>query len=328
MSESFSKSTEVPSQLLIEGYNRKRIETGQEFESIYSQYDRDMQLVEQLDQKYSATSPDAQMGKIAEALIFDILTKHEINNHLLIRPTSQYDDYCHGADLLIEPRNSPVQAVAALDITINQQDIKGLARQFGPAAETRPVGLEKKLFRSREYTDYISAIDSTKARDLSAWIQSGGLHERRDNNSEQFFRDVEKLFLLKYYVSPENAEDPGKLGNVIGGPQAIISIDQLFVNKALQGDKGAKQLIGDLSVLEFAYCIEAEQDYLDRKVKEGKHKNIFFDTHYSKVKAWSNIFKKPELQELTGHMVSKNQGTREFREQLRYYANTFTKVFK
>lgn len=328
MSESFPSSAEVPTQSLIEGYESERIVSGQEFANIYSQYDRDMRTVEQLDQKYGAGLPDAKIGKVAEALVFDLLIKHEINNHLLIRPTSQYDDYCHGADLLIEPRNSPVQAVAALDITINQQDIKGVARQFGPAADTRPIGLEKKLLRSREYTDYISGIDSTKARDISAWIQSGGLYERRDYNNEKFFRDSEKLFLLKYYVSPETADNPGKLGNVIGGPQAIISIDQLFINKALQGDRSAKQLIGDLSVLEFAYCVEAEQDYLDRKVKEGKHKNIFFDTHYSKVKAWSSILKKPELQELTGDMVSKNQGIREFRQQLGYYANTFTKVFK
>lgn len=330
MQESFNSpnSKEEPKQKLIEGYESHRIEPVQEFAGIYSQYDRDMKRVEQLDQRYGASLPDAQMGKVSEALIFDLLTKHEINNHLLIRPTSTYDDYCHGADLLLEPRNSPIHAVAALDITTYQQDIKGMARQGGPESETRPVGLEKKLIRSREYTDYISGMDSSKARDLSAWIQSGGLHERRDNNNEQLFREAEKLFLLKYYVSPETAEDPGKLGNVIGGPQAIISIDEVFVNKALQGDKSAKQLIGDMSVLEFAYCIQAEQEYLDRKVKEEKHKNIFFDLHYSKVRAWSNIFNKPELQELTEHMVTKNQGTREFREQLGYYANTFTKVFK
>lgn len=101
----------------------------------------------------------------------------------------------------------------------------------------------------------------------------------------------------------------------------------MFINKALQGNKEAGELVADLSVLEFAYCIQAEQQYLDDKVRKSKSRNIFFDTHYSKVRAWSNILDKPELKTLLDDIVGRNQKNRDFRDQLGYYGTTFQKVY-
>lgn len=313
---------------LIDKYEMSRINPDDDFANLYSDYSGDMARVQAMDEIYnSSNSPETQLGKVSEALVFSLLRQHEINEHLQFRPTSQYDDFFHGADLLVEPRNSLVQGLAALDITINQEDIKGRDRRFTPSAEVRPVGLENKLIRARRYTDHLAEFDPTRARDLSGWIESGGLHQPRNNKNETQFRDAEKLFLMKYYKTPETAPEPEKPGFVIGGPQTIISIDTLFVNKALQGNKKAEELIADLAMLEFIYCIQAEQAYLNEKVRRQKSRNIFFDTHYAKVKAWSHIFEKPELERLAEEGIKKHQDNREFREQLAYYSAVFQKVF-
>ncbi len=319
-------SNENKERQLLNGYEKDRIEPDPTFAEIYSDYKKDMERVESLGQVYNSQSPEAQLGKVAEALVVSLLKKHEVNEHLQFRATSEYDDFFHGADVLVEPKNTLVQSVAALDITINQEDIKGRERKSGTLSEARPIGLENKLLRARRYTEYLAEFDPTHARDLSGWIESGGLHQPRNNKNESLFREAEKLFLMKYYKTPDTAPEPQKPGYVIGGPQTIISIDTLFINKALQGDHKAEKAIADLAVLEFALCIQAEQAHLDEKVRKDKSRNIFFDTHYAKVKAWSHVFEKPELESLVEDLVARNQDNREFREQLSYYANTFSRV--
>lgn len=311
----------------LENFEKQRILSDESFKDVYSDYGRDMEKVDKLTMKYDGNEPEKQFGKIAEALVFTLLARHSINEHVLIRPTSRYDDYVHGADILVEPINTRVQAVAAIDITTNQDDIKGVNRRGGQIEEARPVGLEAKLVRTQRYTDYLANFDSSLARDLSAWIESGGLYQPRTKQMEPYFQLAERLFLMKYYKAPDFDPEPGRPGFVIGGPQAVVSLDTMFINKALQGNRDAGELVADLSVLEFAYCIQAEQQYLDEKVRRSKSRNIFFDTHYSKVKAWSNILDKPELKTLLDDLVGKNQKNREFREQLGYYAKTFQKVY-
>jgi len=312
---------------LISRFEKNRIEPDESFRELYSDYQTDMNRTVALEAKFASGNQEVMLGKAAEALVFSQLTKHEIGKHLQFRPTSHYDDFIHGCDLLVEPRNSTsAPALAAIDITINQQDIKGLERLDTEAAEGRPVGLEEKLLRARAYTDRLSEMDSTHARDLSGWIESGGLHEPRTENNKHYFDEIESLFLMKYYKSPETAREPNKPGYVIGGPQAVISIDSVFINKALQGNGEVAKIVGDLALLEFIYCVQAEQAYLDEKVKNNKSRNIFFDTHYSKVKAWSLIFKRPDMEELMKTILQRNSQSKEFREQVSYYATTFAKV--
>ncbi len=325
--KSFKAESIVQPKTSLEVFEGQRIVPDESFEGVYSDYASDMERVGNLAELYEGNSPDLQFGKVAEALVFSLLTKHPVNEHVSFRPTSLYDDYLHGADILVEPRNTRVQSVAAIDITTNQEDIKGVQRRGGPIEEARPVGLEAKLLRTQLYTDHLASFDSSLARDLSAWIESGGLYQPRTRQTEPYFKLAEKLFLMKYYKAPDFDPEPGRPGFVIGGPQAVISLDTMFINKALQGNKEAGELVADLSVLEFAYCIQAEQQYLDEKVRKSKSRNIFFDTHYSKVKAWSSILEKPGLKKLLEDMVAKNQKNREFREQLGYYAKTFQKVY-
>lgn len=320
----------LPNEVAVNSFEEARINFEEsDFNEIYSDYLKDRARTQALSEIYDSQSPDSQLGKQAEALIFSLLNAHPINKHVAFRPTSLYDDYFHGTDLVVVPRNTRnarVQSVAALDITINQEDIKGSHYRDGDAAAARPIGLEKKLLRSRRYTDMLANYDPSKAREMAAWLGSGGLHQPRTNENRSMFDQAEKLFLMKYYKTPEFDIDPGKPGFVIGGPQTVISIDTMFINKALQGNQQVKNIIADLSVLEFIYCIQAEQEYLDREIQKRKDRNIFFDTHYSKVKAWTNIFDKPDLSQMVNEIVAKNQSSREFREQIIYYGQTFQKV--
>ncbi len=311
---------------LINRFEGERIESGEDFSQLYSEYQHDMARTEQIGAIYEQENPETQLGKVAEALVFSELKKNEISQYLQFRPTSHYDDYFHGADLLVEPVNAPLQSLAAIDITINQEDIKGVQRSVGQYAEVRPVGLEKKLLRARSYTDRLASLDSSHARDLSAWIGSGGLHERRDSRNQRYFDEAERLFLMKYYKAPDTAAEPNKPGFVIGGPQAVISIDSLFINQALQGNKSAAKTIGDLALLEFVYCIQAEDAYLKEVVRNKKERNIFFDTHYSKVRSWAHVFDRPEIGSAVDDILVRNKRNKEFGEQIDYYGKTFTRL--
>ncbi len=173
-----------------------------------------------------------------------------------------------------------IQAVASIDITTNQEDIKGVQRRNTPEGEVRPVGLDAKLARTKRYTDYLAELNPSHARNLSAWLESGGLREPKTRQNEGYFKEAERLFLMKYYKAPDFARNPEAPTFIIGGPQTVIGIDTVFINKALQGSKPAEEMIADLSVMEFMYCIEAEQKYLQDKVRRSGARNIFFDNHY------------------------------------------------
>jgi len=256
---------------LIRHFENSRIGSDGAFGKMYSDYSRDMERTENLGELYRSNSPEVQLGKIAEALVFSLLKKHKIRDHLEFRVTSEYDDYFHGADVVVEPKGAVVQALAAIDITINQEDIKGKERfeAYPESFESRPVGLDAKLSRVRSYTDYISSdeFEPSEARDLKSWMDGGELHQPRTSKNEIKFQKAEKLFLMKYYKTPDSAEESGKKGYVIGGPQAIISIDTMFINQALQNNEKAEEMIGGLALLEFVYCIQAELKYRSNTTK-------------------------------------------------------------
>jgi hypothetical protein len=310
---------------MVDRYEASRISPGEEFSQLYSDYDADMERARNFGEVCDGKSEEA-IGKKAEALIFSGMKNNEINQHFRLCPTSKYDDYFHGADLLLEPRNSNIQSLAAIDVTTNQEDIKGRARSGTEAGEVRPVGFETKIKRARAYSERLASINPNYARELSGWLESGGLHEKRTQSNDVHFKDAERLFLMKYYVGSEDAAEPNKPGYVIGGPQAVITIDNSFINKAMQGDKESLRAIGDLSVLEFTYCVQAELQHLDKLVREEGSRNIFFDKHYSKVRAWVNVLNRPEITQLLELMVGRNARNTDFRNQLSYYMTTFTKL--
>jgi len=315
---------------LIESFEKSRIGSDDAFRKIYSDYSHDMERTENLGELYRSNSPEVQLGKIAEALVFSLLQKHKIRNHLEFRATSEYDDYFHGADVVVEPKGAVVQALAAIDITINQEDIKGKERleAYPESFESRPVGLDAKLSRVRRYTDYLSDFEPSEARNLKAWMDGGGLHQPRTSKNEIKFQTAERLFLMKYYKTPDSAKESGKTGYVIGGPQAIISIDTMFINQALQNNEQAKEMIGDLALLEFVYCIQAELKYLKKKVETKKDRNVFFDTHYTKIQAWVHIFEQSALENIIDNIIKKHQRNPDFIAQIKYYGEAFQKAYR
>lgn len=328
MSYEYAPAEKGP-EVLLRNFEKSRIdESDHAFDELYGDHQADLETVYKCDAKYNGNTPEAQLGKVAEALVFSTLVNHESRQFLEFRPTSKYDDYVHGADLLVEPRNARVQSLASIDITINQKDIKGVQRQDDEFSDSRPVGLEKKLLRARAYTDRLANIDPSHARELFGWINGGGLHEKRTEKNRANFTEVERLFLMKYYKSSNTSDEPEKPGFVIGGPQAVISLDSAYVNKALSGDKKTANTIGDIALLEFMTCIEEEQQYLNGMIRENKSRNIFFDTHFSKVQAWSNVFNRPELIDIKRDMLKRNIQDEAFREQMFIYADAFSLIKK
>jgi len=133
---------------------------------------------------------------------------------------------------------------------------------------------------------------------------------------------------MKYYKTPDSAKESGKKGYVIGGPQAVISIDTMFINQALQNNEKAEEMIGDLALLEFVYCIQAELKYLKKKVETKKDRNVFFDTHYTKIQAWVHIFEQPALENIIDNIIQKHQRNRDFIAQIKYYGEAFQKAYR
>lgn len=313
---------------LLKKISNERMVPGGDFSNIYSSYSDDMGRAEQLEEVYSGQ--ESRLGKVAEALVYSVLKKHEVAQNLSFRPASTYDDFFHGTDVLVEQKNGSVKAFATIDITINQSDIKGSERRLDNnprIVEARPVGLEEKLIRSRRYTDYLSNYNPDSARNLSGWLESGGLGEAINSRNKRSFEEAEKLFLLKYFCRKDDSNDSEKPGYIIGGPQAIISIDTAFINKALQGSSSDEEIVSDLSVLEFVYCLQKEQAYLDKKIISSSARNLFFDSHYSKVKAWSHIMERSDFEQMIKDIFKKNGKNQDFMKQLKYYIEITDKVF-
>ncbi len=321
--------TEEVRDALIEKFEKERIVAGDEFSGIYSEYAHDIARTEQLKAIYdNNNSPEESLGKKGEALIFSLLTEGTLNKHLQFRASHPYDDFFHGVDMLVEAKNQKNPAVATIDVTINQKDIKGISRQGSEMAETRPVGLDEKLARIRKHIDYLSNFDPGHARTLSVWLNSGGLHQLRTEGNKRSFADAEKVFVVKYYKTPEDSDEPLKPTYVIGGPQAVISMDNIFINRALQGNEEAKEMVRALSLLEFAYGIHTIQKYLNEQAQSKPSRNLFFDTYYIETNAWSEILSQPALEEFIGDLGQKYQHNSEFRKQLSYYIETLSAAFK
>lgn len=330
-SESESES-ERKKKELIERYEASRISADQVFKDMYSDYGNDMERVGSLEESYQSDESIVELGKIAEALVYHSLNKHEISRYLQFRPASRYDDLFKGTDILVEPktRGSSNQAFAGIDVTINQGNLdRGVDPTRFSSEETSHLGgLETKLVRSRRYTDRLAAFDATKGRNLLAWLESGGLNQPKTRANQDIFDQAESVLAMKYYRAPETAPEPGKPGYVIGGPHPIISLDTYFINQALQGGQQAEGLLSDLAVVEFVMGIQAERDYLDKLVRVKKDRNVLFDKHYAKVKGWTYTFDDPALEKIVSDIVKKHRNNPSFQKQLNYFAQTYSRVNK
>jgi hypothetical protein len=96
-----------------------RINPDEAFAEVYSEYQSDMERVSNLRELYDRDSQE--LGKLAETVVFKGMVNHPINEYFNLRQTSLYDDYLHGADLVVEPRGSLIQAVAAIDLPLTKK---------------------------------------------------------------------------------------------------------------------------------------------------------------------------------------------------------------
>jgi len=321
-----SVKQENPKQF-VEHFEESRIHVDQDFRSLYTDFDSDMLRTEQLEAEFNAPDKQESLGKVAEGLVFSLMSEGRIGEHLDFRATHPYDDYCHGVDVVVEPKRKSLPALATFDITINQEDIKWRERRGNNLADVRPSGLEGKLQRSKKYIEQLSAFSPDEARELLGWLDSGGLHEKHTSANNALFKKAEAAILMKYYRTPESSNEPNRPGFVIGGPRSVISIDTVFVNRALQGNARAKEMIRAISFVEFAMGISAEQEYLDTLTRMRPHKNALFDTHYSRVNAWSRILQQSELQGLLRSFLKEQERDTDFNDQLSYYRRMLGKTF-
>lgn len=315
---------------LLQKFEDGRIAMGPEFKETFTDYDKDKYEIECAQARYENGSEEIELGKVAEALVFSILSEGKLNEELGFRAASYFDDYRRGVDMIVEPKHYTDPALATLDVTINQRDIKGWARRGEEFADERPVGLEQKLARTKQYADRISQYDADFASNIVAWIQSGGLHERHTSENAAYFKAAKDIIRVKYYKTPENAPTPNRPGCVIGGPLSVISIDTVFVNRALQGGprgEHAKGIIRALSLMEFAWGIIKEDQYLSQLSKKLPSRNYIFETHHIKVKTWLKILNQPELKGILSEYSREYQRDPDYNDQLTYYRNTLNQVF-
>lgn len=301
------------------------------FSNFYSSYKDDMERTENLSKRFGNSKREELLGTRAEMLVCHALAQGTLGKILSVRHTNSYDDYFHGVDAVITPKAGDVPAVGTIDVTMYQDftnDMKGGLRRDTEASKARPEGLEKKLLRIKSYADKLASYGATFARELVGWMQSGGLSSPRTEQNKEFYNEAESVMLVKYYVTPETSSEPSKPGYIIGGPQAVLSVDTTFINRALQGNIDAQNMVQAIAFLEFAFGVHMLHDYLDRLVQDKQHKNLLFDTHYASVNAWIHILNSTDCTNIIKEFSAKYGNNREFRDQLSGYRKTLEKVFQ
>jgi hypothetical protein len=196
-----ARTEKIDTSSLLEKLEQRRIEVGEEFGNLYSDYDHDMDRAHNMSETYD-DSEAFMFGKISEALIFATLIEGEAGKYIRFRSSHPYDDIFHGIDIVAEPKHADIPALATLDVTVNQEDIKGDQRrgsQYEDVREARPVGLERKLYRQKKYIDLLASFDPEEARNLQGWMQSGGLRTKHTPENNTSFEKAERVILMKYY---------------------------------------------------------------------------------------------------------------------------------
>jgi hypothetical protein len=75
------------------------------------------------------------------------------------------------------------------------------------------------------------------------------------------------------------------------------------------------------------YSIHTELRYLISLLKDQRNRNLFFDTHYAKVKAWAHILDQEEIKLLINKLTKEHRDDPDFVKQLIYYKGVQEKVF-
>ncbi len=327
-------------EVVRENYERNRIVADESFSGLYSEYVKDMERVKALHQTYENKDGGKEgLGFDAEALVFTCIEKGALGNNITARGTSLYDDYYHGADLIIESRAQQVRdpIISAVDVTINQKNIHTNSNEYFKTTENDKVGFEKKLDRVKKHINLLANLSDNEAVELSAWLQSGGLTRERNRFSESKFRRAEELMLLKYYKNPKHGDNPDLPHFVASGPQIVASIDTLFINKVFSTSNDevlhnkAVDILASILQAEVPLSVVMLNDYVEKVANSSRLRglgtNLFFASYRAACKAWEETFSSDQYQMRMKRAIQTCNQDREAKRQLQDFMNTLQKSF-
>ncbi len=317
-------------------FDESRIPLDGSFSALYSNFQDDIARTDNMKKVFEQELVKERSGSVAEALVFSCIKDGALGSKITARGSSLYDDLFKGADIIIESgvRQMRDPIISSIDVTTHQQNIADPGYSaFEKGGVIEEVGLDKKLRRVKRHLHSIADISSEEAIGLNAWIQSGGLSQKRGSNNEKFFRKAEEVMLLKYYKNPTSSDEPDKPHAVLAGPQIVVSLDSIFVNKVFQGSSQEKAL-KDVSMLlqaEVPFAVAVMSQYLEKKAVEmrrkGKNSNIFFDMTRSATKAWELSFDDSIYQHRVQEALQYCLKDRQLSQQLGVYRNSMMEEF-
>ena len=85
-------------------FENKRINSDPSFGNLYSTYQDDMDRASRLKERYEQETERDELGLLGEALVFASIEKGALGEKVTARGTNMYDDFFHGADIVIESK--------------------------------------------------------------------------------------------------------------------------------------------------------------------------------------------------------------------------------
>ena len=139
---------------------------------------------------------------------------------------------------------------------------------------------------------------------------------------------------LKYYKNPKDGEDPDKPHFIYGGPQIVVSVDNMFINKVFSTEgerqKKAVQGLSSLLQIEVPMSIAALKEYVEKlatsKRSKGLGTNLFFASYRAACQAWEGTFSSEQYQVRLERAIKDCNQDSELRAQLHYFQKTLQKV--
>lgn len=296
------------------------------FASIYSTFDDDQERVKNLRHQFDQEIDKDKDGALGEALVFMRIQQGALSSQITTRATNLYDDFFHGADLVIESKARQLRdpIVSSVDVTI-----KAIGDQKALGFPFKEVSFDKKVERVKHHIDAVAKLSQRDAIEISAWLQSGGLSQPRTRKNEAMFDAAERLMLLKYYKNPPTSEDPERPHFVVAGPQVVVSIDRSFVNKVFHGDNQEKALknIDLLLQAQVPFSILILKHYIESLKKRGQG-NVFLDANLVACRAWELTFNNEVYQARLTKALQECSRDPQLREQLAYYQQIVSRILK
>ena len=144
-------------EVICEHFEKNRIGEDPMFEHLYAEYQNDMAKVKNLREVYEKTRGPDNVGFLSEAVVYRCIEQGALGSGITARGTHVYDDYYHGADIVIESTSRQVRdpIVGTIDVTVNQENIHARdMKGYESFAHERELGFEKKIERIKKHIKY------------------------------------------------------------------------------------------------------------------------------------------------------------------------------